>query len=177
MDPAATSTEGADSMGIVVAGLRHDGHGCVLADLTDRLSPDQAARRAIQAYDDWKADRIVGEVNNGGEWIGQTIRLTAKAMQTERVRTSGEVAYRAVHASRGKQTRAEPIAALDEQHKVHHVGTFPELEDELCEWQPLAGVKSPDRLDARVWALTDLMLDGDPFAWHVNGRNDRRERQ
>lgn len=159
MDPAATSTDSADEMGIVVAGLRHDGHGCVLADITERLSPDKAARRAIQAYDDWRADRIVGEVNNGGEWIGQTIRLTAQTMKLEGVRKSGEVAYRAVHASRGKQTRAEPIAALDEQHKVHHVGTFPKLEDQLCEWQPLAGEKSPDRLDARVWALTDLMLD------------------
>jgi phage terminase large subunit-like protein len=158
MDPAATSTDGADEMGIIVAGLRHDGHGCVLADLSERLTPDKAARRAIQAYDDWKADRIVGEVNNGGEWIGQTVRLTAKAMQSEQVRKSGEIAYRAVHASRGKQTRAEPISSLDEQHKVHHVGTFPQLEDQLCEWQPLAGMKSPDRLDARVWALTDLML-------------------
>lgn len=158
MDPAATSTDGADEMGIVVAGLRHDGHGVVLADLTERLSPDKAARRAIQAFDDWKADRIVGEVNNGGEWIGQTITLTAKTMQMEGVRASSTVAYKAVHASRGKQTRAEPIAALDEQHKVHHVGAFPALEDQMCEWQPLAGEKSPDRLDARVWALTELML-------------------
>jgi len=159
MDPAATSTEGADEMGIVVAGLRQDDHGVILADLSDRLSPDQAARRAIQAYDDWQADRIVGEVNNGGEWIGQTISLTAKAMKLEGARSSGEVAYRAVHASRGKQARAEPIAALDEQHKVHHAGTFPALEDQLCEWQPLAGTASPDRLDARVWALTELMVD------------------
>lgn len=158
MDPAATSTEGADEMGIVVAGLRDDGHGVVLADLTKRCTPDQAARRAIQAYDDWGADRVIGEVNNGGEWIGQTVRLTAKAMQTEGIRQSGEVSYKAVHASRGKQTRAEPIAALDEQHKVHHAGTFPQLEDQLVEWEPLSGMKSPDRLDARVWAFTELML-------------------
>lgn len=158
MDPAATSTDTADEMGIIVAGLRSDDHGCVLADLTERLSPDKAARRAIQAYDDWNADRIVGEINNGGEWIGQTVKLTAKAMQSEGARASSEISYKAVHASRGKQTRAEPIAALDEQHKVHHIGTFPKLEDQLCEWQPLAGDKSPDRLDARVWALTELML-------------------
>ena len=168
MDPAASSGDGADEMGIVVAGLRHDGHGCILADLTARLSPDQAARRAIRAYDDWGADRIVGEVNNGGEWIGQTIKLTAQAMRIERARSSGEIAYRAVHASRGKVTRAEPVAALDEQHRVHHVGSFPEMEDQLCEWEPLSGMRSPDRLDARVWALTDLMLqdDGyDPGLW------------
>ncbi len=158
MDPAASSSQGADEMGIVVAGLRHDGHACVLADLTDRLSPDQASRRAIAAYDDWRADRIIGEVNNGGGWIGETIRLTAKTMFLERQRASAEVSYKAVHASRGKQPRAEPIAALDEQHKIHHVGTFPQLEDQLCEWQPLAGGPSPDRLDARVWALTELML-------------------
>lgn len=161
MDPAATSGEGANEMGIVVAGLRDDGHGCVLADLTARMSPDQAARRAIRAYDDWQADCVVGEVNNGGEWIGQTVALTARAMQLEGARSSATVGYRAVHASRGKRTRAEPIASLDEQNRVHHVGTFPALEDQLCEWDPLGGDASPDRLDARVWALTELMVVGD----------------
>ncbi|MFG1413459.1 terminase family protein [Xanthobacter sp. VTT E-85241] len=164
MDPAATSSDSADEMGIIVAGLRADGHGVVLADLSERLSPDKAARRAIQAYDDWQADRVVGEVNNGGEWIGQTIQLTAKTMRLEGLRTSPSVAYRAVHASRGKQARAEPIAALDEQHKIHHVGSFPKLEDQLCEWEPLSGVRSPDRLDARVWAFTDLMVTAPPAA-------------
>lgn len=164
MDPAATSSEGADEMGIIVAGLREDGHGVVLEDLTERLSPDKAARRAINAYDRWQADRIVGEVNNGGEWIGQTIRLTARAMHLERERPSAEVSYRAVHASRGKQARAEPIAALDEQHKIHHVGTFPALEDQMCEWQPLSGDRSPDRMDARVWAFTELMLGNQGIA-------------
>lgn len=164
MDPAATSTEGADEMGIVVASLGQDDHGYVLADMTDRLSPDQASRRAILAYDEWRADRIVGEVNNGGEWIGHTIRMTARAMQSEGLRSSGEVAYKAVHASKGKQTRAEPIAALDEQRRVHHVGAFPDLEDQMCEWEPLSGEKSPDRIDARVWALTELMLEQLPGA-------------
>jgi phage terminase large subunit-like protein len=158
MDPAGGSSKTSDEMGIVVAGLRDDNHACVLADATARMSPDQAARRAIQAYDDWGADRIVGEVNNGGEWIGQTISLTAKTMQAEGVRDSDTVAYKSVRASRGKATRAEPIAALDEQGRVHHVGTFPLMEDQLCEWDPLAGMPSPDRLDARVWALTELML-------------------
>lgn len=159
MDPAATSQEMSDEMGIVVAGRRKsDGHGVILADLSGRLSPDKAARRAILAYDDWKADRIVGEVNNGGEWIGTTIRLTATAMQLEGARETANVSYKSVHASRGKQARAEPIAALDEQHKVHHIGSFPLMEDQLCSWEPLSGDRSPDRLDARVWALTELML-------------------
>lgn len=158
MDPAAGGGEGANEMGIVVAGLRDDGHGCVLADLTGRMSPDQAARRAIRAYDDWGADCVVGEVNNGGDWIGHTIQLTARTMQQENERESATVGYRAVHASRGKATRAEPICLLDEQGRVHHVGTFPALEDQLCEWDPLSGEKSPDRLDARVWALTELMV-------------------
>ncbi|MDE2106580.1 MAG: DNA-packaging protein, partial [Patescibacteria group bacterium] len=160
MDPAATSSEDSDEMGIIVAGLGTDNHGYVLADLTARLSPDQASRRAIKAYDDWQADRIVGEVNNGGEWIGTTVSLTAKAMKLEGVRRSATISYKAVHASRGKQTRAEPIAALSEQHKIHHAGTFPLLEDQLCSWEPLSGDRSPDRLDAFVWAFTELVIEG-----------------
>jgi phage terminase large subunit-like protein len=173
MDPAVSSNDGkrakekgeatasnsvSAEMGIIVAGLGLDDHGYVLADLSGVMSPDKASRRAIQAYDDWEADRIVGEVNNGGEWIGQTVALTAKAMRLEGVRSSSTVAYRAVHASRGKIARAEPIAAIAEQDKQHHVGSFTKLEDQLCEWEPLSGQKSPDRLDAMVWAFTDLMV-------------------
>ena len=89
---------------------------------------------------------MVAEVNNGGEMVELTIRTV-----------DPNVSYRAVHASRGKVIRAEPIAALYEQGRVVHVGSFPELEDELCQWEP--GMASPDRLDALVWALTDLMLE------------------
>jgi phage terminase large subunit-like protein len=160
LDPAASSEEGAAEHGIVVAGLGHDGHGYVLEDLSAQLSPDGAARKAIAAYDRWRADRIVGEVNNGGEWIGHTVTTSAWAMHAEGLRTSNEVAYKAVHASRGKQTRAEPISALYEQGRVHHVGAFPDLEDQQCTWEPLSGQRSPDRLDANVWALTELMLGG-----------------
>lgn len=160
MDPAATSGDQSDEMGIIVSGLGWDDQGYVLADISARLSPDKASRRAIQAYDDWQADRIVGEVNNGGEWIGQTIALTAKTMKLEGHRSSEHVSYRAVHASRGKQTRAEPVAALAEQHKIHHVGTFTVLEDQLCGWEPLSGDRSPDHLDAMVWSFTELMLGG-----------------
>jgi phage terminase large subunit-like protein len=160
LDPAATSEDGSAEHGIVVAGLGHDGHGYVLEDLSAHLSPDGAARKAIAAFDRWRADRIVGEVNNGGEWIGHTVATSAWAMHAEGLRNTKEVAYKAVHASRGKQTRAEPISALDEQGRVHHVGSFPDMEDQMCTWEPLSGQRSPDRLDARVWALTELMLGG-----------------
>lgn len=159
MDPSGGGeTEQVDEMGIVVAGVDGNGHGAILADLSARLSPDAAARRAIKAFDDWKADRIIGEVNNGGEWIGQTIRLTAQVMKMEGLRATDSVAYKAVHASRGKQARAEPVAALDEQGRAHHYGSFPEMEDQMCTWEPLSGQRSPDRMDARVWSLTELML-------------------
>jgi phage terminase large subunit-like protein len=160
LDPAASSEEGAAEHGIIVAGLGHDNHGYVLEDVSAPGTPDAAARKAIAAYDRWHADRVVGEVNNGGEWIGQTITTTAAAMHREGLRDSAEVAYTAVRASRGKQTRAEPVSALYEQGRVHHVGSFPDLEDQQCTWEPLSGQRSPDRLDADVWALTELMLGG-----------------
>ena len=102
------------------------------------------------------ADRIVAEVNNGGEMVGQIIRTL-----------DPEVAYKAVTASRGKQTRAEPVAALYEQGKVHHVGAFELLEDQMCQWVP--GEKSPDRMDALVWALTELMVSQSPWGAGVSG--------
>lgn len=160
LDPAVSSGEESDEHGIVVAGLGHDGHGYVLEDLSERLSPDGMARKAIAAYDRWEADRVIGEVNNGGDWIGHTIAQTAKAMHAEKQRKHPEIAFTAIHASRGKQTRAEPVSALDEQGRVHHVGSFPDMEDQMCTWEPLSGQRSPDRLDARVWGLTDLMLGG-----------------
>ena len=101
------------------------------------------------AFHTWSADRIIGEVNNGGDWIEHAIR------QVDR-----RVAYKAIRASRGKAARAEPIAALYEQKRVHHLGGFADLEDQLCAWEPLGGGRSPDRLDALVWALTELMLIG-----------------
>lgn len=145
VDPAVTATEGSDETGIVAAGLGEDGHGYVLEDASLRASPKQWAAQAITVYYRHKADRLVAEVNNGGDMVELTIRTV-----------DPNVSYRAVHASRGKTVRAEPIAALYEQGRVHHVGAFPELEDQLCMWVP--GDPSPDRLDALVWALTELML-------------------
>jgi phage terminase large subunit-like protein len=112
---------------------------------------------AVQAYNEFQADRIVGEVNNGGDLVEVNIRTVGP-----------KVAYKAVHASRGKLIRAEPVAALYEQGKVHHVGFMPELEDQMCEWVP--GESSPDRMDAHVWAVTELALQEaaagpDPDRW------------
>lgn len=147
IDPAVTSGEDSDETGIVVAGRGADGHGYVLADLSCRMSPDGWARRAVNALQDHKADRIVAEVNNGGDLVERVIRTVERT-----------VPYKAVHASRGKRVRAEPIAALYEQGKVHHVGSLPDLEDQMCTYLPEGSDKSPDRVDALVWALTELML-------------------
>lgn len=151
IDPAVSSDPGADETGIIVAGLGEDDHGYILADLSGRYRPDQWAKQAITAFYSFQADRIVGEVNNGGELIGATLRTNDPA-----------IAFKAVHASRGKRIRAEPVAALYEQGRVRHCGRFPQLEDQMTNWEPHGAGPSPDRLDAMVWALTELMLDRAP---------------
>lgn len=145
IDPAVTSNADSDETGIVVAGLGTDGRGYVLADRSGRYKPDGWARRAVEAYHEWKADRIVAEGNQGGEMVTHVIGTVEQGLP-----------IRIVHATRGKVTRAEPVAALYEQGRVSHVGSLAQLEDQLCTWTPGAG--SPDRLDALVWALTELML-------------------
>lgn len=149
IDPAVTNNEGSDETGIMVAGIDAAGHGYLLDDISGRYAPHEWARKAIKAYDDWKADLIIAEVNNGGEMVETTLRMV-----------NPNVPYRSVHASRGKVTRAEPIAALYEQGKIHHVGGFPQLEDQLCAFTSdfdRSRSGSPDRLDALVWAFTELM--------------------
>lgn len=147
VDPNASSGEDGAETGIVVAGLGVDGHGYVLDDLSLRASPAMWATAAVAGYYKHRADRIIGESNNGGEMVEHTIRTADKT-----------VSFRSVHASRGKATRAEPISAMYEQGTVHHVGMFADLEDQLCEWVPAVSPKSPDRMDALVWALTELMI-------------------
>lgn len=144
IDPAVTSTEHSDETGIVVAGASSNGHYYVLEDATLRATPDAWAKRAVQAFKDWKADRIVAEVNNGGDMVVMVIQQVDRNAPVTKV-----------HATRGKQMRAEPISALYEQNRVHHVGSFPKLEDEMVTWTP-DNKESPDRLDALVWALTEL---------------------
>jgi phage terminase large subunit-like protein len=150
MDPAGDSKDSSDEMGIIVAGTSQQympdlvgtvkRHGYVVDDLSGRMPPIEAARKAIEAYHAHKADAIVAEVNNGAAWIGTVVRMLD----------------RPVTASRGKATRAEPVAAVFEQRAAHIVNSLPDLEEQLVTWVP--GEDSPDRLDAAVWALTALML-------------------
>lgn len=144
IDPAVTSGEDSDATGIIAAALGVDGEYYVLADRTCRDSPDAWARVAVDLYDELAGDRIVAEVNNGGDLVATVLRAVDPS-----------VPVRTVHASRGKRMRAEPVAALYEQGRVHHVGGLPELEDQMTTWTP-ASADSPDRLDALVWAITDL---------------------
>ena len=145
-DPAVTSKDDSDETGIVVAGIGTDNHAYVLDDRSCVETPNGWAVITVDAYNEFKADRIIGEANNGGDLIEMNIRTVDK-----------DVPYKKVWASRGKAIRAEPIAALYEQGKVHHMGKFNKLEDEMCNWEP--GMKSPNRMDALVWALTELMLN------------------
>lgn len=146
--PGSHGTEAAEA-GIVVAGLGADGHGYVLDDVSINGTPAEWARAAINAYHQYEADRMIGEVNNGGDMVEYTVQATVESHEDR-------VAFKQVRASRGKAARAEPVSALYEQGRVHHVGAFPELEDQMTTWVP--GDKSPDRLDALVWAMTELMV-------------------
>ena len=151
IDPSGTggADDSGDSVGIVVAGKGTDGRGYVLADRTCKLSPDGWGRRAVEAYREFKADRIIAERNFGGAMVAHVIRTV-----------DPNVSYREVVASRGKVARAEPIAALYEQRRVTHVAPFPDLKDQMCSMASdgYCGDGSPDRVDALVWALSDLIM-------------------
>ena len=125
-------------------------HGFVIADLSGYYQPEEWATLALGTYESQKVDRIVAEVNNGGALVEANLRAQAGGRR---------FSYKAVTASRGKAIRAEPIATLYEKLEIHHVGEHPALEDQLTTWNPLLTAKSPDRLDANVWALTELMLE------------------
>src|SRR6516165_10443377 len=151
IDPAVTSGEDADETGIVVVGIDHQGHGYVLADASGKYQPIEWAKIAIAAYRAHHAERIVAEVNNGGDMVAATLRMV-----------DNSAAVSTVWASRGKITRAEPVSALYEQGRVHHVGAFSVLEDQMCSFtsdfdRQRAGY-SPDRVDALVWGITELMV-------------------
>lgn len=172
VDPATTSKATSAETGIVTVGAIARGcpcgvlpdlpHAFVLSDDSLRDSPGEWAKVVTQTYGRFSADRIVGEVNNGGDLVEANLRSA-----------NASLSYASVHASRGKRKRAEPVAALYEQRRVHHVGAFPELEDQMCLWEGQneedadsdedATFESPDRMDALVWALTDLMID------HISG--------
>tara|TARA_R110002020_G_scaffold86938_5_gene214590 strand:- start:1447 stop:2565 length:1119 start_codon:yes stop_codon:yes gene_type:complete len=150
IDPAVTAKKDSDDTGIVVAGIDDERKLWILEDASGRFTPDQWGKIAVKLYKKYMADRIVAEVNNGGLMVEQVLR-----------HVDADIPYKAVHATKGKRTRAEPISALYEQLKVHHVGRLTELEDELCNWKPTDYV-SPDRLDALVWACTELLGGGSP---------------
>lgn len=162
IDPAASSREGSDETGIIVAGRDGRGHAFVLEDLSGRYQPAEWAKIAIAAYRRHSADRIVAEVNNGGEMVESTLRMV-----------DTNVPYSSVHASRGKYTRAEPVAALWEQGRAHLCGSFPLLEEQMTTFvADLDRGKSgsPDRLDAAVWAISELCVEKVPyhglFTWY-----------
>jgi phage terminase large subunit-like protein len=152
VDPAATGGENANETGIIVAGIDKANVAYVLEDWSIRGSPDQWARRAVAAYRKWDADCLVAECNQGGDMVETVIQSIAN------------IPVKLVRASRGKYVRAEPISALYEQSRVHHVGTFPELEDQMISFTPERAADrsdgfSPDRVDALVWACTELFPD------------------
>ena len=153
VDPPATSSPGNSACGIVCAGIDFSGRGVVLEDATlDRARPLEWAREAIRLYEKYEADRLVAEVNQGGEMVEAVLRQIEAAIPVRKVR-----------ATRGKHVRAEPVAALYEQGRVSHLGSVPQLEDVMCTSDAAAGAakEGQDRLDALVWALTDLMLTGE----------------
>lgn len=149
VDPAITANEESDLTGIVVAATDVNGIGYILEDATEMYTPAQWAAKVIELYYKYGADRIVAERNQGGEMVRHTL-------QSE----DPTVPIRLVHASRGKFARAEPVSALYEQEKVKHLPGLENLESQMVTWEPLGSIGSPDRLDACVWAITDLMLKG-----------------
>ncbi len=139
-----------DECGIVIAGMDYKGHYYILEDASALMSPREWGLTVGGKFQDYRADKIIAEINNGGQMVEDTIR-----------HTNNSLPVKTVHATRGKMVRAEPIAALYEEGRVHHVGMFPELEAELCGYTGKPNEKSPNRFDAAVWALTELS-DGTP---------------
>lgn len=157
LDPAVTAGDSSDETGIVVVGKDSNNEYYVLEDKSGKYKPDQWGRVAIDLYYQWDADRIVAEVNNGGDLVKELIRTL-----------DPEARYKSVHATRGKMVRAEPVAALYEQGRVHHVGVFPELETQMCTYTGERPKPSPDRLDALVWGLSEISKSRGDIAWRIS---------
>ena len=156
IDPAVTANDNSDETGIVVVGKDSNNEYYVLEDLSGKHSADKWGKIAIRAYYEWEADRIVAEVNNGGDLVERLLR-----------NIDNNVPYRSVRASRGKMVRAEPVAALYEQKRVHHVGVFEELETQMCTYIGQTN-PSPDRLDALVWGLSELSKSSGEVNWRIS---------
>lgn len=146
IDPAISNKDTSDETGIVAAGMRGS-TGYVLEDLSGKYSSKKWAEVAIDAYEKYQADQIIGEVNQGGDLVESTLRTVAQ-----------NVSYKGVRASRGKQTRAQPVSSLYQQGRIYHIGSLPDLISQCCTWEPKSGMDSPDRVDALTWAFTELML-------------------
>jgi phage terminase large subunit-like protein len=151
IDPAVSTQRASNETGIIVAGVGHDEHAYVLADGSVRGTPDEWAKMALVLYRAHYANQLIAEANNGGDLVAHTLRTIDR-----------HVSVRLVHASRGKAVRAEPVAALYEQGRVHHVRVFGALEEQMISWTPESG-ESPDRMDALVWAIWALMIEHDTF--------------
>jgi len=149
VDPSGGDKQRNDEVGLVVVGMDAHKHGWVLADHSGRMSPEAWGSKAVALYRQFGADRIVAEANFGGAMVESTIRVVDRSAPVK-----------LVHASRGKHARAEPVAALYETGRMHHVGTFVGLEDEMVTWVPGESTDSPNRVDALVWAATELLIDG-----------------
>jgi len=160
VDPEATASENSAETGIIVAGKDENEVGYVLEDKTLRGSPAEWGAAVVRAYDRWQADLIVAEVNNGGDMVRFVVEAAAKDLHRRGERNSALVPFKKLHASRGKYTRAEPVSTMYENGQCKHVGAFAELEDQLTSWLP--GDTSPDRLDALVWAFTELLVGKRP---------------
>jgi len=156
IDPAVTNNENSDETGIVVVGRDTNNEYYVLEDSSGKYSPDGWARKAINCFYEWEADRIVAEVNNGGDLVERVLR-----------NIDSNVPYRSVRASRGKMVRAEPVAALYEQRRVHHIGVFEELETQMCTYIGQTN-PSPDRLDALVWGLSEISKTKGITKWRIS---------
>lgn len=146
IDPSGTATQNSDEAGVVVSGVDMAGDGYVLEDRSGIMTPNQWGSLAVRLYHKWKADRIIAEVNQGWDMVEAVIRSIDKTVPITKVT-----------ASRGKVARAEPVVALYEQGRVHHVGSLPQLEDEMTGWDAATSNVSPGRIDALVWGLTELM--------------------
>lgn len=154
VDPNVTDSKSADECGIVAVGRDAAGHLYVIDDRSINAGPMKWGVSTIACYKDNRADRVIGEVNNGGDLVEMNLR-----------HIDATVSYKSVHASRGKIIRAEPVSSMYEQGLVHHVGQFPELEDEMCSFTGDKNDASPNRMDALVWAVTEVAAVGTPHVW------------
>lgn len=150
VDPAVTDYDTSDETGIVVIGFNANQQAYVLEDATYKATPSEWVKKVVMLYHQYQADRVVAEVNKGGDMVKDLLMAC-----------DPHISYKGVRATRGKAIRAEPIVSLYEQGKVKHIQPFKALETQLCSWVPEVSAKSPDRLDALVWGLTDLFLSGE----------------